>query len=120
MITQTIAVIILNFEQHGFTVQQCVHKANSVNSESPLFAQTCLPDYLNIIIFNFSFAGMMSVLSQRVSLSQKYTNHSLRATSVQIQIPTRHNMGVTGHKAETSLKTYTGHTNKKQNNETHV
>ena len=60
---------------------------------------------------------MMSVLSQKASLSQKYTNHSLR-TSVGIldatQIPTRHIMSVTGHKAETSLKTYTGHTNKKK------
>ena len=31
--------------------------------------------------------------------------HILEAT----QIPTRHIMSVTGHKAETSLKTYTGH-----------
>ena len=50
-------------------------------------------------------------------LSQKYTNHSLRATSVHIldatQIPTRHIMSVTGNKAETCLKTYTGHTNNK-------
>ena len=57
----------------------------------------------------------MSVLSQKASLSQKYTNHSFRATSVHIldatQIPTRHIMSVTGHKAETSLKTYAGHTN---------
>ena len=39
--------------------------------------------------------------------------HILDAT----QIPTRHIMSVTGHKAETSLKTYTGHTNniKKKN-----
>ena len=60
----------------------------------------------------------MSVLSQKASLSQKYTNHSLRTTSVHIldatQIPTRHIMSVTGHKAETSLKTYTGHTNNKK------
>ena len=35
--------------------------------------------------------------------------HILDAT----QIPTRHIMSVTGHKAETSLKTYTGHTNNK-------
>ena len=60
----------------------------------------------------------MSVLSQKASLSQKYKNHSLMTTSVHIldatQIPTRHIMSVTGHKAETSLKTYTGHTNKKK------
>ena len=60
----------------------------------------------------------MSVLSQKASLSQNYTNHRLRTTSVHIldaaQIPTRHIMSVTGHKAETSLKTYTGHTNNKK------
>ena len=56
----------------------------------------------------------MAVLSEKAGLSSKYTNHSLRATSVHIldaaQIPSRHIMSVTGHKAEASLKTYTGHT----------
>ena len=56
----------------------------------------------------------MAVLSERAGLSAKYTNHSLRATSVHIldaaQIPSRHIMSVTGHKAEASLKTYSGHT----------
>ena len=56
----------------------------------------------------------MPVLSEKAGLSMKYTNHSLRATSVHIldaaQIPSRHIMSVTGHKAEGSLKTYTGHT----------
>ena len=56
----------------------------------------------------------MSVLSEKAELSRKYTNHSLRATSVHLldaaNIPTRHIMSVTGHKAEYSLKTYTGHT----------
>ena len=99
----------------------CPKGNQSVNaewrSECPLFAQ--FARLLSIIISNFSFAGtMMSVLSQKASLSQKYTNHSLRTTSVHIldaaQIPTRHIMSVTGHKAETSLKTYTGHTNNKK------
>ena len=56
----------------------------------------------------------MSVLSEKAELSRKYTNYSLRATSVYLldaaNIPTRHIMSVTGHKAESSLKTYTGHT----------
>ena len=99
----------------------CPKGNQSVNaewrSECPLFAQTA--QLLSIIISNFSFAGtMMSVLSQKASLSQKYTNHSLRTTSEHIldatQIPTRHIMSVTGHKAETSLKTYTVHTNNKK------
>ena len=58
---------------------------------------------------------MMTELSEKFGLSKKYTNHSLRATSVHIldsaQFPSRHIMTVTGHKAETSLKTYTGYTN---------
>jgi hypothetical protein len=57
---------------------------------------------------------MMTELSQKAGLSRKYTNHSLRATSVHLldaaQFPSRHIMSVTGHKAETSLKTYTGYT----------
>ena len=100
----------------------CPKGNQSVNaewrSECPLFAQ--FARLLSIIISNVSFAGtMMSVLSQKASPSQKDTNHSLRTTSVPIldatQIPTRHIMSVTGHKAETSLKTYTGHTNNKKN-----
>jgi len=46
-------------------------------------------------------------------LSKVYTNHSLRASSVHLldsaNVPT-HIMAVTGHKAESSLKTYTGYT----------
>ncbi|XP_062575925.1 uncharacterized protein LOC134237796 [Saccostrea cucullata] len=57
---------------------------------------------------------MMALLSEKAGLSLKYSNHSLRATSVHIlesaQVPTRHIMTVTVHKAESSLKTYTGYT----------
>ncbi|XP_046574535.1 uncharacterized protein LOC124282569 [Haliotis rubra] len=61
--------------------------------------------------------SMMATLSTKAGLSQKYTNHSLRATTVHVldsaQVPSRHIMTVTGHKAETSLKTYTGFTDDK-------
>ena len=57
---------------------------------------------------------LISVLSEKAALSRKYTNHSLRATSIHLldagNIPTRHIMSVTGHKAKSSLKSYTGHT----------
>ena len=60
---------------------------------------------------------MMTRMSEEAKLSKKYTNHSLRATSVHVldsaQVPTRHIMSVTGHKSENSLKTYTGHTDSK-------
>ena len=42
--------------------------------------------------------------------------HILDAT----QIPTRHVMSVTGHKAETSLKTYTDHTNNIKKNMSNI
>ena len=54
----------------------------------------------------------MSDISERAGLSVRYTNHSLRATTLHIldraQIPSRHIMTVTGHKSENSLKTYSG------------
>ena len=61
--------------------------------------------------------NMMGQISREFSLSKTYTNHSLRATTVHVldaaQFPGRHIMTVTGHKSETSLKTYTGYTTEK-------
>ena len=58
--------------------------------------------------------SLMNKISESAQLSQKYTNHSLRATAVHIldaaNFPSRHIMTVTGHRAESSLKTYTGYT----------
>ena len=56
----------------------------------------------------------MPEISGMADLSQVYTNHSIRATTVHVldiaQIPSRHIMTVTGHKSESSLKTYSGKT----------
>ena len=61
--------------------------------------------------------NMMGQISREFSLSKTYTNHRLRATTVHVldaaQFPGRHIMTVTGHKSETSLKTYTGYTTEK-------
>ena len=61
-----------------------------------------------------TIGSMMAKISEAAQLSKKYTNHSLRATAVHVldaaHFPSRHIMSVTGHKAESSLKTYTGYT----------
>ena len=58
--------------------------------------------------------SLMNKISESAQLSKKYTNHSLRATAVHIldaaNFPSRHIMTVTGHRSESSLKTYTGYT----------
>lgn len=62
-----------------------------------------------------TIGNLMSKLSEKAGLAVLYTNHSLRATSVHIldnvgNFAGRHIMTITGHKSETSLKTYTGYT----------
>ena len=59
-----------------------------------------------------TLGNMMFKISEKAGLSTRYTNHSLRATAVSIldkaQFASRHIMAVTDHKAESSLKTYSG------------
>jgi hypothetical protein len=59
----------------------------------------------------------MTTISKDCQLSKIYTNHSLCATTVHLldvaRFPDRHIMSVIGHKAESSLKTYTGYTDSK-------
>jgi hypothetical protein len=62
-----------------------------------------------------TIGNMMPNLSEKAGLSRRYTNHSLRTTSVHVldnigNFASRHIMTVTGHKSENSLKTYTGYT----------
>ena len=61
--------------------------------------------------------NVMSEISKEFALSQIYTNHSLRATTVHVfdaaNIAGRHIMSVTGHKSESCLKTYTDYTSNK-------
>ncbi|XP_067658215.1 uncharacterized protein [Haliotis asinina] len=73
--------------------------------------------YYPIALGHNRIGSMMPNLSIKAGLSMKYTNHSLRATTVHVldaaQVPSRHIMTVTGHKSESSLKTYTGYTDEK-------
>ena len=66
--------------------------------------------YDNVPVGHNTLGSMMARISRKAGLSRKYTNHSLRATAVNIldkaQFASRHIMSVTGHKAESSLKTY--------------
>lgn len=68
--------------------------------------------YHNVVVGQNKLGSMMSEISDRAKLSIRYTNHSLRATTVHIldkaQVPSRHIMTITGHKSENSLKTYSG------------
>ena len=70
--------------------------------------------YDNCPLGHNTIGSMMPNISVSAGLSKRYTNHSLRATSVHIldkeQFASRHIMSVTGHKSENSLKTYTGYT----------
>ena len=56
----------------------------------------------------------MTEVTRAANLSKKYINHSCRATTVHVldeaEFPSRHIMSITGHKSETSLKTYSGKT----------
>jgi len=56
----------------------------------------------------------LTEVSRAANLSKEYINHSCRATTVHVldeaEFPSRPIMSITGHKSETSLKTYSGKT----------
>ena len=71
--------------------------------------------YDNCPLGHNTIGAMMPTISISAGLSQRYTNHSLRATTVHVldkEQFARHIMSVTGQKSENSLKTYTGYTDK--------
>ncbi|XP_071180979.1 uncharacterized protein [Mytilus edulis] len=74
--------------------------------------------YDNIPLGHNRLGQFMNEISKMANLSHIYTNHSCRATTIHLldeaDIPSRHIMTVTGHKSETSLKTYSGKTCEKK------
>ena len=66
--------------------------------------------YYNAPLGVNTLGNMMANMSKKYNLSQRYTNHCLRATTISILdsagIQGRHSIRVSGHKAEESLKSY--------------
>ncbi|MGH0132153.1 UNVERIFIED_CONTAM: hypothetical protein FKN15_034859 [Acipenser sinensis] len=65
---------------------------------------TCKPQGKNTI------GNLMATLSEKAMLSKRYTNHCIRATTVQLpsdaDLKTREIMSVTGHRNEGSSRSY--------------
>ncbi|KAJ8044890.1 hypothetical protein HOLleu_07776 [Holothuria leucospilota] len=68
------------------------------------------PWYINAPLGVNTLGDKMRKISEKAGCSQKYTNHSFRATTCTVLdeagIPSRHIMSVTGHRSESSLKHY--------------
>ena len=66
--------------------------------------------YQNAPLGPKSLGGMLAKLSVKYKLSQRYTNHCLRVTSLQAlddnNVDGRHIIRVSGHKSQESIKTY--------------
>ena len=66
--------------------------------------------YCNVAVGVNTLGNMMSNLSRKYDLSQRYTNHCLRVTGLQVldeaQIEGRHIIRVSGHKRTDSVENY--------------
>lgn len=66
--------------------------------------------YRNIAVGHNTLGNFMKIISCKAQLSQVYTNHCIRATCITALddngIEARHIMNVSGHKSETSIKSY--------------
>ena len=71
--------------------------------------------YDNQCVGKNTLGNNMKVISQLANLSKVYTNHSIRATSITILdeagFEARHIMSVSGHKNESSIRSYASKTN---------
>ena len=69
--------------------------------------------YCNVPLGKNTLGTFMSSISKELKLSQKYTNHCIRATAVSLldecNFEARHIMRVSGHKSETSIRSYSRH-----------
>ena len=99
---------------HSF--EKCLNHLNPLNEF--LFQRPkrwCSSDgtiwYDNMVLGENTLGKKMKVLSKEAKLSVEYTNHSIRATTITILdrngYEASHIMSVSGHRSESSLKSYT-------------
>ena len=66
--------------------------------------------YVNMVVGENTRGKKMEVISQQAKLLTMYTNHSIRATTITILdksgLEARHVMSVSGHRNESSIKSY--------------
>ena len=66
--------------------------------------------YCNVPLGKNTIATLMSSISKEIQLSYQYTNHCIRATGVSLldecNFEARHIMRVSGHKSESSIRSY--------------
>ena len=66
--------------------------------------------YCNVPLGKNTLGHFMRSISKELKLSQKYTNHCIRATAVSLldecNFEARHIMRVSGHKSESSIRSY--------------
>ena len=91
--------------------------------ESIFFNAQELDPKTNVVWYGVSPLGHNSLgkmrpnICEKTGIAKQYTNHSLRATAVHIldeaEFAGPQIMLITGHKSESSLKTYTGYTSER-------
>ena len=76
------------------------------------------PWYANKAVGHNKLGAMMAKLSKQAALSRVYTNHCVRATCITLLdnhgFESRHIMGISKHKAESSLKHYSSRLSEKK------
>lgn len=92
---------IASFEKYISHLNPLNEKRNVLQDE------TC---YDNMVLGKHTLGKKMKDIARDASLSEIYTNHSIRATAVTILdrsgFEARHVMALSGHRGETSIKHY--------------
>ena len=99
-------------------VSKLHHKGKAFFLRPKVVAPANGPWYDNMVLGVKSLEKMMKKISLDAKLSYSYTNHSIRSTCItildQAGVEARHIMSVSGHKSESSLRTYSRTSNEKR------